>query len=215
MTRDHARVADADAGPWRVLDAGDPALGGCPDLDSARSTLSAIRPPDSQQASVRLEMLAFLDAHPDALHRSCLEGHLTGSALVVDASASRVLLLFHRKLQRWLQPGGHVDGDANLAAAARREATEETGIEGLRVVVPPLDLDIHEVRPPAEAPHLHLDVRYLVLAPDGAVEKGNHESEALRWFTADDLVTAGDELALDPGTVRLIERGLSVARLVG
>jgi 8-oxo-dGTP pyrophosphatase MutT (NUDIX family) len=156
-------------------------------------------------------MLAFVDAHPDALHRSCLEGHLTGSALVVDAAAERVLLLFHRKLQRWLQPGGHVDGDANLAAAAQREASEETGIHGLRVVVPPLDLDIHEVRPPGEPPHLHLDVRYLVMAPAGAVGRGNHESEALRWVRAAEVA----DLDLDAGTVRLLERGLALARSLG
>ena len=72
----------------------------------------------------------FIDAHPDALHRSCLEGHLTGSAAVVDPSTRQVLLLFHAKVQRWLQPGGHADGDGNLARVALREAEEETGIDG-------------------------------------------------------------------------------------
>jgi len=192
----------------RLLMAGDAELGPDPDLARARSTLAALAVVDDQQAQVRAEMLAFVDFHPDALVRTCAAGHLTGSALVVDAAAERVLLLFHRKLQRWLQPGGHVDGDANLAAAALREATEETGIVGLRVGVPAIDLDIHEVRPPAEAPHLHLDVRYLVVAPTGAVEQGNHESEALRWVAPDGL----DGLSLDEGTVRLIRRGLAAAQ---
>ena len=191
-----------------VFGAADPALDPSDDLQVARATLAAFVPPDDQQAAVRAEILAFVDDHPDALLRSCLTGHLTGSALVVDADAERVLLLFHRKLQRWLQPGGHVDGDANLAASARREAEEETGIDGLAVVVPPIDLDIHVVRPPSEAPHRHLDVRYLVLAPPGAVEHGNHESEALRWVRPDEVA----DLGLDVGTHRLIKRGLELAR---
>ena len=165
---------------------------------------------DAGQASVRATMLAFAADHPDALWRTCEAGHFTGSALVVDAAAEQVLLLFHTKLQRWLQPGGHLDGDANLPASALREASEETGIEGLRVVVPAVDLDIHEVRPPAEAPHLHLDVRFVVLAPAGSTAVGNHESEALRWVSPDELGALG----ADDGLHRLTARGLELARRV-
>ena len=124
-------------------------------------------------------MLAFLDAHRRRVGRRCVEGHLTGSALVVDSVGARTLLMLHRKLGRWFQPGGHADGDANLAHVALREATEETGLADLRVAVPAIDLDIHRVDPPGEPPHLHLDVRFLVIAPDGAVEVANEESLAL------------------------------------
>jgi 8-oxo-dGTP pyrophosphatase MutT (NUDIX family) len=196
----------------RILHAGDAALAPTAALAVARAELAAYVAPDEGQAAVQRDMLEFVDAHPDALVRSCLAGHLTGSALVVDAAAERVLLLFHRKVQRWLQPGGHVDGDANLPAAALREATEETGIVGLRVAVPAIDLDIHvfRARGPArgEADHLHLDSRYLVLAPPGARERGNHESEALRWVTPDELAA----LDVDAGTVRMATRGLALAR---
>jgi 8-oxo-dGTP pyrophosphatase MutT (NUDIX family) len=163
---------------------------------------------DAEQSRVRAAMSRFAVEHPDALWRTCEDGHFTGSALVVDLATERVLVLFHTKLQKWLQPGGHVDGDANLAAAAWREATEETGIEGLRVVVPAIDLDIHEVRPPAEEPHLHLDVRFVVLAPPGATVEGNHESQALRWVAPAELV----ELGVDDGLRRLTGRGLALAR---
>ena len=90
---------------------------------------------------------------------------------MVDPATRHVLLLFHAKVQRWLQPGGHADGDGNLAHVALREAEEETGIVGLRVVTPAIDLDVHMFHNAAgtEPDHLHLDVRHLVLAPAGAV----------------------------------------------
>ena len=118
-----------------------------------------------------------------------------------------MLLLFHTKVQRWLQPGGHADGDGNLARVALREATEETGIEGLRVVTPAVDLDVHVFHHAggAEADHLHLDVRHLVIAPPGAIARGNEESEGLRWVTVDEL----GALDVDAGTVRMVRAALT------
>src|SRR5262249_13232578 len=107
----------------------------------------------------------------------------------------------------WLQPGGHADGDANLALVAWREATEETGIDGLTVSAAPIDVDIHEVRFPDADPHLHLDVRFLVVAPPDAMPDGNHESEALRWVRVDEL----DGLDADESLCRLARKGLEVA----
>ena len=121
--------------------------------------------------------------------------------------------MLHAKLGRWFQPGGHADGDGDLPGVAWREATEETGIAGLRVVVPAVDLDIHEVGPP-HGPHLHLDVRYLVVAPPGAVPVGNHESLDLRWATYDELPSFG----VDDGLLRLARghhRAAVAARLTG
>jgi len=150
-------------------------------------------------------ILNFLDTAVDPLDRTCRPGHLTGSALVVDPSDRRILVLFHTKLQRWLQPGGHADGDADLARVALREAVEETGIVGLRVAQPAVDLDVHRVEPPAEDAHDHHDVRFLVLAPPGSVPVGNHESEALRWVSEADLVSLG----ADQGLCRLARRALT------
>ena len=207
MTTDEPVSAPASATLDAPVILDDASLGSDPDLAVVIAHLESLEPVDDQQREVRDTMLAFAHAHPDALHRSCIEGHFTASALVVEERSNRFIILFHTKLQKWLQPGGHVDGDANLAANALREASEETGIEGLRVVMPAIDLDIHEVRPPREQPHLHLDVRFVALAPTGSVPIGNHESESLRWVTLDDLPGLG----ADNGLHRLSSRGLPVA----
>jgi 8-oxo-dGTP pyrophosphatase MutT (NUDIX family) len=188
----------------RLLAADDADLRASDRLAEARAAVVAadVDPAAEQH---RAEILAFLDAHDDALHRSCRTGHLTGSALVVDADGERVVVLHHRKLDRWLQPGGHCDGDANLAAVALREATEETGMDGLRVLPVAVDLDVHQVAPPDDGPHLHLDVRYLVQAPPGAEPRGNHESNAVRWATLAELA----DLDLDDGTWRMVRHGLA------
>ncbi|MEM9714280.1 MAG: NUDIX hydrolase [Actinomycetota bacterium] len=190
---------------------GDTALGPTSELTDAIAVVEAFTPADDDQSAARRQILDLITTHDESLHRTCMTGHLTGSAVVVDRGVTRTLVLFHRKLQKWLQPGGHVDGDANLAAGALREATEETGIAGLEVWSEPVDLDVHVVEPPSEAAHLHLDVRYVVRAPDGAIEQGNHESEQLLWVALDEL----DLVELDASALRLIEHGSATARRYG
>jgi len=154
------------------------------DLALARTILEHYAPRDEEQRTTRDELLAFLDRHPQDAHlRSCLEGHLTASALVIDESRGQALLTFHKKLGRWLQLGGHCDGDANLPGAALREACEESGIEGLVIDPDPIDLDIHLIPARKDEPaHLHLDTRFLVYAPAGARETLSEESLSLCWF---------------------------------
>jgi 8-oxo-dGTP pyrophosphatase MutT (NUDIX family) len=156
---------------------------------AAVATLSAWRPPDTAQAALRTTYLAHLAAHPDGMWRSCVPDHLTASALVLDAAADRVLLTLHKKGGFWGQLGGHCEAsDSTLAGAALREATEESGIPGLRVVGGvPVDLDQHVLSPAFGACGSHLDVRYAVVAPPGAEPVVSDESHDLAWFAVDAL----------------------------
>ncbi|MGV9629819.1 NUDIX hydrolase [Streptomyces sp. NPDC003487] len=151
------------------------------------------------QEELRQVYLDHLAAHPDGMWKACEAGHLTASALVIDPDHGRVLLTLHRKLRMWLQMGGHCEPqDATLAAAALREAGEESGITGLTLLPGgPVRLDRHPIPPPC---HWHLDVQYAVLAPPGSVQQISDESLDLRWYAYDEVADVADE-----SVVRLLE----------
>ncbi|MEU4495076.1 NUDIX hydrolase [Streptomyces sp. NPDC023998] len=152
------------------------------------------------QEELRQLYLDHLTAHPDGMWKSCETGHVTASALVIDPVRDRVLLTLHKKLGMWLQMGGHCEpGDATLADAALREATEESGIGGLTLLPGgPVRLDRHAIPAPC---HWHLDVQYAALAPAGAVAEISDESLDLRWFAYDEVAGVADE-----SVVRLLDR---------
>ena len=151
-----------------------------------RDALDTWAAPDDEQERLRREFLARLDEGPEALRREARPSHLTASAVVLDATRTSVLLVLHAKTGLWLQPGGHVeDADASLAAAALREAVEETGVPGLRLLDDrPVHLERHAA--PCGAEH-HLDVRFAVLAPDGATPAVSDESLDVAWYPLDAL----------------------------
>lgn len=129
----------------------------------------------------------FVRTHEACFERSCREGHVTGSAWVVSEDREHVLLHYHRKLQAWLQLGGHADGEGDAAAVALREAREESGLESLTLVDwsgdgVPLDVDVHLIPAREDVPaHRHHDLRYLVTAERSEPLRPSRESEELRW----------------------------------
>lgn len=164
--------------------------------DAAR-VLAEWSAPDEEQEALRRAYAAHLAAHPDGMWRACAAGHVTASALVIDPERERVLLTLHGKLRMWLQTGGHCERpDASLAGVALREATEESGIPGLRLLPGPVRLDRH--RTPCA---VHLDVQYAAVAPAGARPVATEESLDVRWFGYESVAGVAD------GSVaRLLER---------
>ncbi|WP_395726206.1 NUDIX hydrolase [Nakamurella sp.] len=157
------------------------------------AVLAAWPAPTPGQAAVREGFLGFLAARPDATRRKCAPGHITASALVLSPDRRQVLLTLHPRLGRWVQLGGHCERrDETLAGAALREATEESGIAGLRIDPVPVHLDIHPVTCSLGIPTRHFDVRFRVVAPAGARPVISDESDDLRFWPVDALPAGFD-----------------------
>ena len=148
----------------------------------------------------------FLQSDPSVFERGHPPGHFTGSAWLVSADGARVLLMHHRKLDRWLQPGGHADGDAELARVALREAQEETGVADLRIEGGIFDIDRHRIPARASEPeHWHYDVRHVVRAGSDERFAINDESRALAWRPVAEVAA---DASLDVSLRRMARRWL-------
>lgn len=136
----------------------------------------------SEEHNFREAFLTLLQ-HPRCFFRDHMPGHITASAWIIDEQAEFILLTLHAKLNRWLQPGGHADGDENVLRVALREAEEETGLKGLKLLQESVfDIDIHTI--PARKDlleHLHYDVRFLFRASRDEPLSITSESHALAW----------------------------------
>jgi 8-oxo-dGTP pyrophosphatase MutT (NUDIX family) len=170
--------------------------------EALAAALRRLQPADGEEERDRDHILDFVLRHEHPFDRAILEGHLTGSAITVSADGARVLLLHHRKLDRWLQPGGHGDpGETTGEEVALREAFEESGISGL-VLHPaaprPLDVDVHDIPARAREPaHQHLDLRYLALAPrDAVIAPDLAELHEIRWVPWDEVLPLGPDHGL-------------------
>lgn len=157
------------------------------------------------EAGVVTRFRSFVTSEPHCFERSLLIGHVTGSAWVIDPTGSQTLLTHHAKLERWLQLGGHADGDPDVAAVALREAREESGMAEFRLVEPGIfDLDIHAIPERKGIPeHLHYDVRFLLEASQTAFVVSD-ESLDLAWVPLADL----QDYSTEPSMLRMRDKSL-------
>ena len=147
-------------------------------------------PADANEQAMTEATIDFVEEQPNCFERSLLMGHITGSAWIVSPDHEQTLLIHHRKLDRWLQPGGHADGDPDVVAVALREAQEETGLTSLRVLNPSIfDVDIHPIPARNDVPqHLHYDIRFLLEADPKEPFGESDEIKNIRWFLAKELI---------------------------
>ena len=166
-------------------------------------------PGESEVVDGFVELLA--DESHDPFRRERTAGHFTGSAWLVDRAGARVLLTHHRKLGRWLQLGGHADGDRQLSRVALREAEEESGLPGLSLEPGLLDIDRHWIPARADVPaHWHYDVRYVVRAGDTEAFVVSEESLDLAWRDVQSLLD--DASGADASVQRMARKWLARRR---
>jgi len=162
------------------------------------SLLEAYRSFDADDEAARERILSFVLANPDCFERLLVTGHVTGSAWIVDPTRSRCLLTHHRKLERWLQLGGHADGQTDILAVAMREGREESGLVSLRPVATSIfDCDVHAIPArKAEPEHWHYDVRFLLEADDAEALVVSEESKELAWVALGDVAALGGDASV-------------------
>lgn len=155
-------------------------------------------------------LIQFVQAYENCASRSLQVGHLTGSAWIVDETLTHVLLTHHRKLNLWVQLGGHVENDPDMLAAAWREASEESGLRDMQLLVPYIfDVDIHPIPArPHEPEHFHYDIRYVFQADRHAPLTISSESRELAWVALDEIET----LTTEASVLRMVRKTQTLAQ---
>jgi 8-oxo-dGTP pyrophosphatase MutT (NUDIX family) len=162
---------------------------------------------DPEEEKFRLQFLSLLGEATSFQRTHFYPGHFTASAWVLNVEKSKTLLLHHAKLNRWLQPGGHADGDTDVRAVALRELSEETGLQPVFVSEHFIDLDVHAIPARKSDPaHDHFDFRFLMIADEFQPIRQNHESTELRWIPLEAL----ERFNADASMLRLRAKTLAI-----
>jgi 8-oxo-dGTP pyrophosphatase MutT (NUDIX family) len=166
--------------------------------------LDAYQAADAHEDEMRRRLHDFVTAHPDCFERSLSIGHVTGSAFIVDLGRTHTLLHHHGKLDKWLQLGGHADGEADVLGVALREAREESGLDEFWPITSAIfDVDIHPIPARrAEAEHFHYDIRYLLEADRSQPLVVTAESKAVEWVPLD----AVERLTQEESMLRMVRK---------
>lgn len=153
---------------------------------------------DERECAIKCRMINFIQSFSNCFDRACEHGHITASAWLEDCTGQKALLLHHAKLNLWIQPGGHCDGQTDVLSVAIKEAKEESGINHIEPVTPDIfDIDIHLIPANGKDPaHYHYDVRFLLRITDHQIPRLNHESTGLCWVTKDPSSLPTQELSV-------------------
>jgi 8-oxo-dGTP pyrophosphatase MutT (NUDIX family) len=164
--------------------------------------LHSYQTPFPEEKDFVLRFLELLKSN-DAFQRTHLPGHITGSAWIVNKTKDQTLLVHHAKLNKWVQPGGHADGDENVLQVALREAEEETGLRNFKITETIFDIDIHTIPERKDFPqHQHYDIRYLLEADTNEQIVVSEESHDVKWIAISDL----EKFTLERSVLRMKEK---------
>ena len=166
--------------------------------------LRAYHPADPHENEMRLRIVEFVGTHADCFERTQPAGHITASALIVNALRTHTLMTHHHKLEKWLQLGGHSDGDPDPLNVAQREAEEESGVQGIRPVSKEIfDVDVHPIPARKSEPeHFHYDIRFLFEADDTRELTITSESKDLAWILVKDI----EQYSTEESILRMVRK---------
>lgn len=171
--------------------------------------LKQYNPLSEEEKGYKNKMLELYQAKGvKAFSRNNFEAHFTASAWIINSDTNEILLLHHKKLNKWLQPGGHADGETNLEKVARKEANEETGLENLQLVSNEVyDIDIHLIPENTGIPeHYHYDVRFAYFCERNEKTQINHESNDFQWIKLQKV----EDLTQEPSILRMVTKSKNI-----